>query len=215
MDIASLQTAAGVVALTTSVAAYIPNTRAILAGTNRQKLSSWIIWTGTSLLLFFSCRKLDIPLWVPVAYLIGNSVTLAALAFRRVPALWDLADTLSMGVSLFCMVPWLFFDAPLVTTTALLLMNAAGAVPTLKKVVRHPETENRWAWLLWGLGYIFNLAAVDELSYTKLVYPVIMLIACGSISVLVLWPRHGCGTRKVTGTEAGRSLSAGPDTGRE
>jgi len=158
--------------------------------TNERKLSSWIIWTTTSLLLFFNCRRLEIPLWVPVAYLIGNSVTISALVYRRVPPRWDLADTPSMCVATLCLVPWLFFDAPLVTTTALVVMNAAGAIPTLKKVVRRPWTENRAAWALWGIGCVFNLVAVEELTYTKLVYPVIMLIACGSVSVLVLGPRR-------------------------
>jgi len=189
MDMLDWHGVAGILAGIVSVLAYIPNTRATLARTNEQKLSSWIIWTSTSLLLLFSCSRLGISLGVPIAYFVGNLVTLAALICKKVPARWGLADTLSMWAAGLCLVPWFFFDAPVVTTTALLAMDIAGAWPTLRKVIDRPRTENRAAWALWGAGYALNLLAVRELTYTQLVYPVMLAVACGSISVLVLWPR--------------------------
>ena len=179
----------GILAGIATITAYIPNTRAILRNTNQLQLSTWIVWMISSILLLASCHALNVPVWMPLGFLGGNVVTLTLLLIKKAPVRWSRLDSICVTIAILSVIPWLFFSLPVITITILLAMDFMGAVPTARKVYYEPWTEDKLSWAIWGMGFVLNMLAVSELSYTQLAYPTTMLFGGGSIALFTLWTR--------------------------
>jgi hypothetical protein len=83
------------------------------------------------------------------------------------------------------------FNSSIVALVTTLFVDFAGALPTIRKAYRAPETEDRVAWALFISGNTVNLFAVEAWSFAIAVYPVYMFLASGTIAALVLRPRLG------------------------
>jgi len=63
------------------------------------------------------------------------------------------------------------------------------------KVYSDPHSENGLAWVLFSIGTILNLFAIEHWVFAEAVYPVRMVFIMGSITVLVLRPFWSKGLR--------------------
>ena len=70
-----------------------------------------------------------------------------------------------------------------------------GSLPTSRKVYSDPHSENGLAWVLFSIGTILNLFAIEHWVFAEAVYPVRMVFIMGSITVLVLRPFWSKGLR--------------------
>ena len=173
-----------------SLAAFVPYIIAILRGHTRPNRATWWIWTVNGLVLgasYYSSGA-ENTIWVPVSYAVGPLVT-ALLAIRHGEGGWTTLDRnclLGAGSGLLL---WWLFNSPLVALIMTLGVDFSGAVPTIRKAYRAPETEDRLAWALFIAGNTVNLAAVEQWQFAIGVYPVYMFLASGTIAALVLRPR--------------------------
>lgn len=181
---------AGKVAGVISLVAFIPYVIATLRGKTRPNRASWWIWTVVGFMLgasYYSAGA-DHTIWVPVSYIIGPFV-IAILSLKYGEGGWtrfDRACLLGAGASALM---WWLFSSPLVALCINIVIDVMGALPTIRKTYREPESEDRMAWTLFSVGNTVNLLAIEEWTFAIAVYPVYMFLTAGLITVLVLRPR--------------------------
>jgi hypothetical protein len=67
---------------------------------------------------------------------------------------------------------WIFLKAPLINLVISLFAHFIGAVPTYKKVIRYPQSENMAFWLLFFLASVLSVFVSDMSSPKGIIYPI-------------------------------------------
>ncbi|HAK55712.1 MAG TPA: hypothetical protein DCP38_09555 [Acidobacteria bacterium] len=185
-----LTVAAGRLAGLLSLAAFVPYIVAILRGQTRPNRATWWIWTTNGLVLgasYYSSGA-ENTIWVPVSYVVGPMLT-ALLSLRYGEGGWSAFDRTCLAGAGTGLALWWWFNSPEVALVMALAVDFAGALPTIRKAYRAPETEDRTAWALFIAGNTVNLLAVEAWRFAIAVYAVYMFLASGTIALLVLKPR--------------------------
>jgi hypothetical protein len=66
------------------------------------------------------------------------------------------------------------------------LIDTAGAVPTVVKAYRHPKTESYPQWVLAAAAGFFSVLAVDKPDYILYLYPLYIIV----INTLIVWAKY-------------------------
>jgi len=181
---------AGKVAGVISLVAFVPYIFAILRGTTKPNRASWWIWTVVGFMLgasYYSSGA-DHTIWVPVSYIIGPFV-IAILSLKYGEGGWTRFDrTCVIGAGVSALLWWLL-SSPLVALCINIVIDAMGALPTIRKAYRVPEGEDRTAWILFSIANTVNLLAIEEWTFAIVSYPIYMFLTAGLIALLVLRPR--------------------------
>ncbi len=182
----------GLLAGLLSLAAFVPYIIAIVKGATKPNRATWWIWTTNGLILLASyyASGAESTVWVAVGYFVGSLLT-AVLALRYGEGGWSLFDRSCLLGAASGLLFWWMFNSSIVALVTTLFVDFAGALPTIRKAYRAPETEDRVAWALFISGNTVNLFAVEAWSFAIAVYPVYMFLASGTIAALVLRPRLG------------------------
>jgi hypothetical protein len=140
----------------------------------------------------------DYAFVMPVAYTVGSAIV-ASLSLKYGTGAWTRFDRICLIGAGIGLLMWVMFDSPMSALLINLFMNLLGTLPTIRKVYFQPETESRLAWILFSLGNLLNLLAVEDWVFSMAVYPVSMVIIVGVVTVLVLipnrtWRNDGQGT---------------------
>ncbi len=194
MSYATLGIIAGIIA----VIGYIPYIYSILAGKTKPNRATWFIWTLVGGLLAFSYHaEGDIgSIWLPYAYFICPLIT-ALLSLRYGYAEWTRLDTFCIVVAILSIIPWVFADSPGTTLIINLLIDSTGALPTLVKTFREPETEDLTAWLIFFVANTLQLFAIEMWNIAGL-YPIYLFLLAGSMVLFIL---KGKFTKKLNVSE--------------
>ncbi len=181
---------AGWVAGSLSLLAFVPYILAILRGETRPNRATWWIWatTGAVLLASYYFSGAGTTIWVAVSYFVASLAT-AILSIRYGEGGASPLDRGCLAGAGAGLLLWWLFDSPVVALVTTLGVDFAGALPTLRKAWREPETEDRLAWALFVAGNAFNLFAVDRWEFAIAVYPAYFFLVSGAIAFLVLRPR--------------------------
>ena len=182
----------GLLAGLLSLAAFVPYIIAIVKGATKPNRATWWIWTTNGLILLASyyASGAESTVWVAVGYFVGSLLT-AVLALRYGEGGWSSFDRSCLLGAVSGLLFWWMFNSSIVALVTTLFVDFAGALPTIRKAYRAPETEDRVAWALFISGNTVNLFAVEAWSFAIAVYPVYMFLASGTIAALVLRPRLG------------------------
>lgn len=180
----------GLLAGLLSLAAFVPYIIAIVKGATKPNRATWWIWTTNGLILLASyyATGAESTVWVAVGYFVGSLLT-AVLALRYGEGGWSPFDRSCLLGAALGLLFWWMFNSSIVALVTTLFVDFAGALPTIRKAYRAPETEDRVAWALFISGNTVNLFAVEAWSFGIAVYPVYMFLASGTIAALVLRPR--------------------------
>ena len=180
----------GLLAGLLSLAAFVPYIIAIVKGATKPNRATWWIWTTNGLILLASyyATGAESTVWVAVGYFVGSLLT-AVLALRYGEGGWSPFDRSCLLGAVLGLLFWWMFNSSIVALVTTLFVDFAGALPTIRKAYRAPETEDRVAWALFISGNTVNLFAVEAWSFGIAVYPVYMFLASGTIAALVLRPR--------------------------
>jgi len=184
-------TVAGMLAGALSLVAFIPYILAIRRRETVPNRATWFIWMIVGLMLGSSYYSSGAShtIWVPVSYIIGPfAIFLFSLKYGEKG--WTRLDSWCLAGTGGSLILWLIFKSPLIALVINLLIDAFGALPTIRKSYYAPESEDRLAWTLFFLGNVLNLFAVECWSFSIAAYPIYMFLGSGIIVLLIfLRPR--------------------------
>ncbi len=176
----------GVVAL----AAFVPYVRGVLRGQTRPSTASWWIWTAVGAILcasYFSVGART-TIWTPIGYVIGPLV-IAVLSIRfgargrtRLDAFCLLAATVSLLL-------WWWTGSARLALVLNILVDACGALPTIRKSIVEPESEDRVAWTMFLAAGLLNIVAITPWTWANAAYPLYLLGNSLVMNLLIWRPR--------------------------
>ncbi|HEX5038086.1 MAG TPA: hypothetical protein VFX30_13085 [bacterium] len=181
----------GIVAGALSFLAFVPYVLSMLKGKNRPNRATWIIWTavGVSLLASYAASGARETVWVAAANLLAFLFVLA-LSYKYGVGGWKVLDVSCLIGAAFGFSLWWWFDSPLPTLYSGLFIDLVGAVPTIAKAWKDPESENLPAWVLFFAANALNLLAIKEWSVAMASYPVYMAFITLALVSVLLWRRR-------------------------
>lgn len=185
MDSTYIYETLGIIAGILAIGGYVPYIISIVRGKTKPNKATWIIWTVVGGLLAFSyIAEGDIKtIWLPLGYFFGPLLA-AILSFRYGYSAWARLDTICLTVAIISIVPWIFSHAT-ITLLINVLIDASGAIPTLVKTYREPETEDFTAWSIFLIANTIQLFAITEWNLAA-IYPIYLFLLAFSIVAFIL-----------------------------
>lgn len=176
----------GIIAGVLALIGYVPYIISIFAGKTRPNKATWIIWTLVGGLLAFSylAEGDRNAIWVPIGYFIGPLIV-AILSFRYGYATWTKFDKICVVVALISIVPWVLSKDATFTLLINVFIDLAGALPTILKSYREPETEDFSAWFIFFVANTIEVFSISRWNIAA-TYPIYLFLLAGSIVVLIL-----------------------------
>ena len=162
----------------------------ILKGPTKPKRATWWIWTMNSVLLLTSYRAegAQETVWLAVAYTLG-CITVALFTIKRGAGGWSQLDRFCFGSAIIAAALWVIIG-PLATFITTLVIDLCGVMPTIYGSYHDPEDEDKLSWVLWFVGGLVSLMAVESLftptvwslnTLTLVAYPAQITITAGII----------------------------------
>ena len=176
----------GITAGILGLAGYIPYIISILRHKTRPNRATWFIWTIVGGLLAFSyiAESDSYSIWLPLSYFVGPLIT-AMLSIRYGYSIWSKLDTVCMATAIISIIPWLLSSNAIFTLIINVLIDATGAIPTLVKTYREPETEDFTAWLIFFIANTVQLFAISMWNIAS-IYPIYLFILAGLMVAFIV-----------------------------
>lgn len=180
-----LRVLVGVAAGVISLAGFVPYLASTFAGKTRPNRATWWIWTvvGTMLGASYYASGARASAWVALSYVVGPLVT-AIVSLWRGEGGWSRFDRACIAGAAVSALLWWTSGSPLVALLINVLIDALGALPTIRKTWRDPSSENRLAWSLSLGGNALNLLAVEAWTFAQALYPVYLCVVGASVTAL-------------------------------
>ena len=182
----------GLAAVVLTVVAYVPYIGAIRAKAVKPHFFSWLIWSLTTLIVFFAQMAAEggAGAWsTGMSAAITLYVAWLALVLRS-----DFSNTTAdwcfLIAAMLSLPVWFFTDDPLWSVVILTVVDAFGFGPTLRKAWHKPQEESMQFYLLFGARSLLSVAALESRTLTTVLFPVAMVVACVLVSVLLWWRRR-------------------------
>lgn len=176
----------GLIAGILAIGGYIPYIIAILRGQTKPSRATWLIWTIVGGLLAVSYFAADNPsaIWVPISYFIGPLIT-AVLSIRYGYSEWTKLDSICVILAILSLIPWALTHDPITTLLINVFIDCTGAIPTIVKTYKEPDTEDLTAWFIFFLANTLQLFAIKAWGLDEL-YPIYLFVLAGSMTLLIV-----------------------------
>nr|MBI3540879.1 hypothetical protein [Deltaproteobacteria bacterium] len=170
--------------------AFIPYVIQMLRGRNRPNRATWIIWTvvGFNFLVTYHDLGATDALWVTIGNLSAFFIVML-LSFRYGEGGWTLFDKACLAGAGLGMLVWWHFHSSLLALWISIVVDFLGALPTLWKSYKDPESEDFLSWTLFLTANTLNLFAVDQWNFSQSPYPVYFFFI-SALEVSILSRRH-------------------------
>src|SRR3990167_6959024 len=176
----------GIIAGILALVGYIPYIYTTVRGKTRPNKATWIIWTVIGGLIAFSYLfEVDKnTIWLPLGYFIGPLIV-AILSFRYGYSKWSKLDIACLVVGALSIIPWIILDNAIFTLLINVFIDATGAIPTVVKTYREPETEDFSAWTIFFVANTLELLAIEQWNLAA-IYPIYLFILAGLIVFFIM-----------------------------
>ena len=181
----------GALIIVASNAAYAVDT---VRGNTQPNRVSWTLWMLAPLIGFAAELTQQVGLQSLLTFAIGFGPLLVVCASFLDPKAYARVtpfDVLCGVLSVVALVAWAVTGTGNVAIFFSILADFFGAVPTLRKSYRAPESEHAVAFLAGVTGSIITLLTITsaEWGFASRGFPVYVIAVSGAIAVLVLRPR--------------------------
>ena len=181
----------GIIAAVIALFAYIPYVQGTLSGKTKPNRASWIIWSGVGIIIAASYVSAGATstIWIPIIN--AFCITFVAfLSFKYGEGGWTTFDRVCLAASGISLIFWFLSGSPLIALGINILIDAIGALPTIKKTYYKPEEENKVAWAIFFVAYAINLLAIDKWNLEIYSYPMYIFALASIMMLLFIRPRH-------------------------
>jgi hypothetical protein len=170
---------------------FVPYIRSIHRGRTEPHAFSWIIWALGTFVVFLAQLADDGGFG---AWPIGVSAVITA--YIACLAYWNRTDTSItkmdwgfLAIALAALPGWTITSNPLVAVVLLTGVDLAGFGPTFRFAYSHPSQE-RIGFYFWGaVRNALAIAALEHYSFTTVLFPAAVGIACVTFVVMVAYRR--------------------------
>ncbi|MEL7028275.1 MAG: hypothetical protein AAGL49_03490 [Pseudomonadota bacterium] len=192
MDIPSSKVLFGAVAFVLTFAAFYPYMRSILRGETRAHVFSWVIWSAVTFIVFIAQMSdgAGIGAWpIGLSGIITISVAVLAYVKRGDTTIVPL-DWVFLGLALCAPPLWVVTDTALSAVVLLTFLDLVGFGPTVRKAYQAPYEENALFFSIGALRNFFVLLALENYSWTTVLFPAAVGAACVLFVGLILARRR-------------------------
>jgi hypothetical protein len=168
------------------IAGYIPYIISIIRGNTRPNRATWFIWTliGGVLACSYFVTGNSGAIWLPIGYFVGPLIV-AILSLFYGYSEWTKLDTFCIVAALLSLIPWIVSDNATMTLFINLFIDSFGAVPTIVKTFRDPDSEDFFSWFIFFVANTMEVFAVSHWDISG-IYPIYLFLLAGSIFTLTL-----------------------------
>jgi hypothetical protein len=180
------------IAIVLTFAAFVPYIRAIVNGTTRPHVFSWVIWGATTFVVFLAQieGKGGAGAW-PIGVSGSITMLIAFLAYvKRADITITKTDWLFFVSALSSLPLWYFTSDPLWAVVILTTVDVLGFGPTVRKAYSFPHSESLPFFALFAAPNILVILALENYSVTTVLFPAVIAVACMSLMAMVTYRRR-------------------------
>lgn len=145
---------------------FVPYIVTILQGKTKPNRATWWVWAtnGTVLTLGNLAAGADYTI-LPIVCSVAAQWCVALLSIKHGEGGWNPLDRKCLMASGISFILWRILEYDLIAIILPLLVDVLAAIPTLKKSYLFPETEDLLTYILYTLGGLFTVFAIQEWSW--------------------------------------------------
>ncbi len=176
----------GITAGILAIGGYIPYIIGILKGKTKPSKATWLIWTvvGGLLAVSYLAEGDENAIWLPFGYFLGPLI-IAIFSIRYGYSSWSWLDVLCLIIAGASIIPWLLSKNATSTLLINVLIDAAGALPTIVKTYHQPDSEDFTAWSVFFIASILELFAITNWNFAA-IFPIYLFFLTATM-VLLIW----------------------------
>lgn len=168
------------IAIVLTFVAFVPYIRAIVSGTTKPHVFSWLIWGTTTFVVFLAQLegKGGVGAW-PIGVSGVITIFIAFLAYvKRSDITTTKIDWLFFVSALSSLPLWYLTSDPLWAVVILTTVDVLGFGPTVRKVYSFPHSESLLFFALFAARNFFVIMALENYSVTTVLFPAGIATAC-------------------------------------
>lgn len=180
------------VAIALTLVAFFPYISAIIKGTVKPHVFSWIIWGTTTFVVFLAQleAKGGVGAW-PIGVSGGITIFIALLAYlKRADVSITKSDWLFFASAMSSLPFWYFTSDPLWAVAILTTVDVLGFGPTVRKAYAFPHSESLLFFALFTARNLIVIMALENYTVTTVLFPAVIAAACALLIAMVTYRRH-------------------------
>ena len=184
------------IAIALTFAAFVPYIRAIVSGTTRPHVFSWVIWGATTFVVFLAQLegKGGVGAW-PIGVSGSITIFIAFLAYvKRADITITKTDWFFFVSALSSLPLWYFTADPLWAVVILTAVDVLGFGPTVRKAYSSPHSESLLFFALFAARNVLVIMALEHYSVTTVLFPAVIAAACTSLMAMLTVRRRAIAT---------------------
>lgn len=177
----------GEIATVITIVAYLPYILSILRNKTKPDRTTWFVLFLIGAITFIVYKSIGATttLGVSLANVIGPFIVFI-LSIKFGEGWNKLSDFKYLFISCIAIVLWQLFESPLLGLIFNLTADLIAFIPTIKKSILEPWTEDILTWCLFVAGGVVNLLAIDQWTFSVALYPLYILSAEGLVAIILL-----------------------------
>lgn len=166
---------------------FLPYNISIIRGSTVPSRVTWFLFSLAMVLIAASQEAGGAveTKWMMRASIIGDILVLA-LSFLYGTWGGTTSERIFIGIAFASIIPWVYYQSPLATLAINLFIDMLGIAQMIKKVWRHPETEDLLSWGIFFAASVANLFAIRECIAVNVMAPATLFLGNGVIFALTL-----------------------------
>jgi hypothetical protein len=164
----------------------IPYLTDTLRHKTKPERASWLIWSVLGTIAFFSqqAQGADWSLWLTFADTLGV-VIIFLLSIKFGEGGFSLGDKMALTAAGIGLLAWGFTKQPLAALVITIFIDASGAIPTITKAYRKPESETLISWLGVAAAGVLSTVSVGKFDPGLWLYPAYIFLANFAVAVAI------------------------------
>jgi hypothetical protein len=196
MEVIPYKETLSAVAIVLTFAAFVPYIRAIISGTTKPHVFSWVIWGATTFAVFLAQLEGEggVGAW-PIG--VSGIITLfiAFLAYvKRSDITITKTDRLFFVSALSSLPLWYLTSDPLWAVVILTTVDVLGFGPTIRKAYRFPHSESVLFFALFAARNLLVIMALESYSVTTVLFPAVIAASCMLLMAMLTYRRRATAT---------------------
>jgi hypothetical protein len=178
----------GVSALVINLIGFVPYFKGIFAGEVKPQRITWGIWTLLTTIAFVN-QVINGGGWSTLFF--GSTVVLVSLvfllSFKYGIGGSGRLDRIVLAATALLFVVWILTGDTITSTYIAIAIDVLGALPTVIKAYKQPETEAYLQWIMAAVAGVLSVVAVGSgESFVLYAYPIYIAVF-NAIIVLSKW----------------------------